>query len=199
MNWNSEDHRPLLTDDDTLNTHSHEPSKYKAYIFTRVFKFTEAEFESFAEPSHQPDDDMAIRRYYWVMIVVLFCSVVDLVVLFQYAPNLRPRRFATAGSIEHAMEMRSTYIGFDRLYKNSSFQSSKHNPIVNHVHDLAHVSSKEPHRVYPLYDALVPSEIGPVPPYGRHLLVNSEVSAKLILAYSMFSHCSRYQRLHNSG
>lgn len=75
------------------------------------------------------------------------------------------------------METRSPYINFDLLYSNTTAQRTRHDPIVNHGRDFVQISSTEPHRAYPYYGDLVLTEVGPVPPLTRHLLVTPEVSS----------------------
>jgi hypothetical protein len=110
------------------------------------------------------------RLLRWAVIVIVLCSIVDFLLLVY----LGLRHTQNNGSA--LMETRSSYINFDLLYSNTSVHRTRHDPIVNHGRDFVQVSSTEPYRAYPLYGDLVLTEIGPVPPFTRHLLVTSQIS-----------------------
>lgn len=123
------------------------------------------------QPKLSVETTALYRVLRWAVVVIVLCSIVDFLLLvylgLRYTQNI--------GSTSDAMETRSSYINFDLLYSNASVQRPRHDPIVNHGRDFVQVSSIEPHRAYPLYGDLVMTEIGPVPPLNRHLLVTSQI------------------------
>lgn len=104
----------------------------------------------------------------------------------------------TAGSEDHDdLEIRSPYVNLASLYSQTSLQSSKHDPIVNHARAFVQISSTEPHKVFPPYGLMRPTGDGMVPEYQRHLLVTPTV----LINYLVFSPAdigSRFRPLHSS-
>jgi len=74
------------------------------------------------------------------------------------------------------LETPSTYINFDLLYRNGTKTSSQFAPIRALPRALAHVSSKEPDRVYPQWPMSFLAPYGSVPQNDRRLLVDPEVN-----------------------
>jgi hypothetical protein len=70
----------------------------------------------------------------------------------------------------------STYINFDLLYRNGTKTSSRFPPIRALPRALAHVSSREPDKVYPQWPVSFLAPYGSVPHNDRHLLVDPEVN-----------------------
>lgn len=114
----------------------------------------------------------ALLRFGFFVIAV--CTVLDCLLFvalgYRYAKNVLfpvdPAKLETA----------STYINFDLLYRNGTKTSSQFPPIRALPRALAHVSSKEPDRVYPQWPVSFLAPYGSVPQNDRRLLVDPEVN-----------------------
>jgi len=109
--------------------------------------------------------------------LIILCSI-DLVLvgaLYLIHPsNQFPSQ--SSGSIDD-IPLRSTYLNFDKLYRNSTFPHGRIKPIVNHASAFYQVSSKsgEGDKVIDVWSDLRFTTVGMVPRFGQHLIVNSTV------------------------
>ena len=84
---------------------------------------------------------------------------------------------AAASAAEADLELRSSYINFDRLYgKDSTLRPTPHAPIVNHFLAVAHVSQTRPHVVITRDLGGGMTINGYVPLDARRLWVTDDVS-----------------------
>jgi len=110
--------------------------------------------------------------------LIILCSIIDLVLvcaLYLIHPsNQFPSQ--SSGSIDD-IPLRSTYLNFDKLYRNSTFPHGRIKPIVNHASAFYQVSSKigERDKVIDVWSDLRFTTVGMVPQFGQHLIVNSTV------------------------
>ncbi|KAJ7844411.1 hypothetical protein B0H14DRAFT_997040 [Mycena olivaceomarginata] len=108
--------------------------------------------------------------------IIVLCTVIDMLLLLYLGVHQHSAN-KTAGSEDHDdLEIRSPYVNLASLYSQTSLQSSKHDPIVNHARAFVQISSTEPHKVFPPYGLMRPTGDGMVPEYQRHLLVTPTIS-----------------------
>jgi len=111
--------------------------------------------------------------------LILVCTIVDFFLLatlctIHFMAYLPPMAWKSIDDVP----LRSTYLNFDKIYRNSSFPRGKFQPIVNHAKEFYQVSSKDGERdkVIDVWADLRFSQVGLLPRYGQHLIVNSTVS-----------------------
>jgi hypothetical protein len=79
------------------------------------------------------------------------------------------------------LEYRSTYIGFDRLYSNTSYAPTKFHPLINRPRFMSSVWSDEPTKVAQLWPTRFLSPDGFVPVAERRLKVTNSVRELQVL------------------
>jgi len=124
------------------------------------------------------------RLIRWSILFIVTCTVIDALALayiallsFQNALSPRIGNCASATPEEADLELRSSYVYFDRLYgENSTLRPAPHAPIVNHVLAVAHVSRARPHEVVTRSQGEGVTINGYVPLDARRLWITDDVS-----------------------
>jgi hypothetical protein len=144
-----------------------------------------------ANPRQSPRNDVRAptvtfsqRLIRWSILFIITCTVIDGMALVylallsvQSALSTRSGNCAAAAAEEADLELRSSYINFDRLYgKDSTLRPTPHAPIVNHVLAVAHVSQAHPHEVITRDLGGGMTINGYVPLDARRLWVTDDVS-----------------------
>ena len=114
----------------------------------------------------------ALLRYGFFIIAA--CTVLDC--LLFVALGYRYAKIVLFPVNPAKLETPSTYINFDLLYRNGTKTSYQFPPIRVLPRALAHVSSREPDRVYPQWPVSFLAPYGSVPQNDRRLLVDPEVN-----------------------
>lgn len=154
----------------------------------------DSDHDSAPVPANRPSNDVRAtsvtfsqRLIRWSMLFIITCTVIDAMALaylgllsVQNALSHRSGNCAAAAAEEADLEMRSTYINFDRLYgKGSTLRPTPHAPIVNHVLAVAHISQARPHAVITRKLGGGMTINGYVPLDARRLWVTDDVSPRL--------------------
>ena len=124
------------------------------------------------------------RLIRWSILFIIACTVIDAMALAYLAllsvQNALSSRSGYCASEEADLELRSSYINFDRLYsEGSTLRPTPHAPIVNHVLAVAHVSQARPHAVVTRNPRGGMTINGYVPLDARRLWVTDDVSPYL--------------------
>ena len=130
------------------------------------------------------------RLIRWSILFIVTCTVIDAMALAYLALLSAQNVFfsrsgdcAAAAPEEAELELRSSYVNFDRLYgEGSTLRPAPHAPIVNHVLALAHVSLVQPHAVVTRNPGGGMTINGYVPLDARRLWVTDDVSPRLPLS-----------------
>lgn len=131
-----------------------------------------------------PSVSLSQRLIRWSLLFIVTCTVIDAMALAYIAllsakNALSPQSgdCAAAAPEEEPLELRSSYINFDRIYgEGSTLRPAPHAPIVNHVLALAHVSRGRPHAVVTRNPGGGMTINGYVPLDARRLWVTDDVS-----------------------
>lgn len=152
----------------------------------------DSDHDSAPTPANHPSTDVPVttvtfsqRLIRWSIIFIIACTVIDAMALAYLAllsvrHSLFPRGgdCAAASAAEADLELRSSYINFDRIYgKDSTLRPTPHAPIVNHVLAVAHVSQTQPHVVITRDLGGGMTINGYVPLDARRLWVTDDVSS----------------------
>ena len=152
---------------------------------------SDSDHEPAPTPTNHPSNDVCVttvifsqRLIRWSIIFIITCTVIDAMALaylaflsVQHALFPRGGNCAAASAAEADLELRSSYINFDRLYgKDSTLRPTPHAPIVNHVLAVAHVSQTRPHVVITQDLGGGMTINGYVPLDARRLWVTDDVS-----------------------
>ncbi|KAE9388897.1 hypothetical protein BT96DRAFT_890310 [Gymnopus androsaceus JB14] len=145
------------------------------------------------DDTDRPKDNSHGKLYkliYWSSILIVLCTVFDGVLLsilaYRYSFVLNVPSLPATKPLERV----STYINFDRLYKNQSIMSSPRGPIISLTRSQAHVSSADPIKVFPQSTASWMTYVGTVPVSDRRLWANSNMATIMqsrVLDYGMES------------
>jgi hypothetical protein len=154
----------------------------------------DSDHDSTPTPANRPSNDvraptatLSQRLIRWSILFIITCTVIDAMALtylallsVQSALSSRGGDCAAAAMEEADLELRSTYINFDRIYgKDSTLRPTPHAPIVNHVLAVAHVSQARPHAVITRNLGGGMTINGYVPLDARRLWVTDDVSPLL--------------------
>ncbi|KAH9163298.1 hypothetical protein EDB89DRAFT_1912752 [Lactarius sanguifluus] len=130
-----------------------------------------------------PSVSLSQRLIRWSLLFIITCTVVDAMALAYIALLSAKNALSsqsndcTAAAPEKPLELRSSYINFDRIYgEGSTLRPAPHAPIVNHVLALAHVSHGRPHAVVTRNPGGGMTINGYVPLDARRLWVTGDVS-----------------------
>lgn len=144
-----------------------------------------------ANPHHNDDVrassvSFSQRLIRWSILFIVACTVIDVLALtyltLLFAQNaLFPRSGDCAAAAEEAqLELRSSYVNFDRIYgEGGPLRAAPHEPIVNHVLALAHISRARPHESVTRSPGGGMTINGYVPLDARRLWVTGDVSPRL--------------------
>ncbi|KAI9433473.1 hypothetical protein H4582DRAFT_1819741 [Lactarius indigo] len=148
------------------------------------------------KPANRPHGDgvralsvsFSQRLIRWSLLFIVTCTVIDAMALAYIgllsAKNaLYPQSgdCAAAALEEEPLELRSSYINFDRIYgEGSTLRPAPHAPIVNHVLALAHVSRARSHAVVTRNPGGGMTINGYVPLDARRLWVSTIVQFRAI-------------------
>ena len=121
------------------------------------------------------------RLIRWSILFIITCTAIDAMALAYLAllsvQNALSSRSGYCAPEEADLELRSSYINFDRLYsEGSTLRPAPHAPIVNHVLAVAHVSQARPHAVVTRNPGGGMTINGYVPLDARRLWVTDDVS-----------------------
>ncbi|KIJ53315.1 hypothetical protein M422DRAFT_155180 [Sphaerobolus stellatus SS14] len=122
-------------------------------------------------PEQDKQGNVAGRVARFATAVILLCAVIDVVLLVYFATRLS---FQPSFDIRD-LESPSTYIGFNKLYSNSS-SLTKHKPLYNQARYHIQVSAEEPNRNFPMWVERAISIEGFVPTVVNHLIVTPKIS-----------------------
>lgn len=115
---------------------------------------------------------------YIILICTLFDALIVSYIAFQYV-HLQKQSATSSSSDE--LELRSTYVNFDRLYGLDGGQQllkpAPHEPIVNLPRAWAQVSRAEPEKVFEMWPESWMSEHGLIPNDDRRFWVTPKVGA----------------------
>lgn len=115
---------------------------------------------------------------YIILICTLFDALIVSYIAFQYV-HLQKQSATSSSSVE--LELRSTYVNFDRLYGLDGGQQllkpAPHEPIVNLPRAWAQVSRAEPEKVFEMWPESWMSEHGLIPNDDRRFWVTPKVGA----------------------
>ncbi|KAH9160566.1 hypothetical protein EDB89DRAFT_2081704 [Lactarius sanguifluus] len=134
-----------------------------------------------------PSVSLSQQLIRWSLLFIITCTVIDAMALAyiallsaKYALSSQSNDCAAAAPEEEPLELRSSYINFDRIYgEGSTLRPGPHAPIVNHVLALAHVSRGRPHAVVTRNPGGGMTINGYVPLDARRLWVTDDVSPRI--------------------
>ncbi|KZT23824.1 hypothetical protein NEOLEDRAFT_1179811 [Neolentinus lepideus HHB14362 ss-1] len=129
------------------------------------------------DDSSNPDTDSRHSRSLLTPLLIAcisLCSLLDVIFVLYLAIHWARSTPAWALNPDD-LAFRSTYINFDRLYKNDSLTRNVYPPLVNIPVGVGHVSSTEPQRAFPLWPSYDLVHDGYAPKVERNLLLTSSI------------------------
>ena len=139
------------------------------------------------------------RLIRWSTLFIVTCTVIDAIALSYLAllsiqNSLSLRSAGDCVPEEVKLELRSSYVNFDRLYREgSTLRPAPHAPIINQVLAVAHISKAQPHSVVTRNPGGGMTNNGYVPLDARRLWVTDNVSpphptCSSLPTYIIYSH-----------
>lgn len=111
---------------------------------------------------------------------MLLCTLIDTVIIGIIFIDKRGIHTSSSSKSLDDLEIRSSYIHLDDLWKNKNFPRIKHERIINHARGIYQVSSAKPNSVIPVYSDIRLANVGMAPVYTRRLLVDSQVRTVVV-------------------
>ncbi|KAA1476444.1 hypothetical protein DENSPDRAFT_843406 [Dentipellis sp. KUC8613] len=141
-------------------------------MLRRHFQYSSVLQEDYDEGREDNARAMPVAR--WCFVVILLCSIVDIVALLY--SNFWPMLAQTPSNVFEDLPLRSSYLRLDELYGQKHQPSTPHGPVINFPRAFGKVSASDIHRTFPQWPIWWGGESGFVPFADLQVLVNSEMS-----------------------